>query len=140
MKTISELMTTKLLTIGHDKTMKNVHDLITRKGIRHIPIVDASNSVMVGLVTHKNMISKVVSLLTLHGPDRLVEQEMKTSVMDIAVTDFQKINQNQSLKDAAEFFLNNKHGCLPVFDDDDHLVGMLSSSDFVKLSLSLLSK
>lgn len=142
MQIVADLMTKNLLTITTEHSMKNVHDLITKKGIRHIPIMSQDNKTMVGLITHKIMIAKVISLMTEYGAQGLLEQEMRTSVMDIAVTDFDKVYANDSLQYAAEYFLNNKNGCLPVFEkreeQDDKLVGMLSSSDFVKLSLSLL--
>lgn len=138
MQTVADLMTRNLLTITTDHTMKNVHDLINKRGIRHIPIMDAGNTKMVALVTQKVMISKVISLLTEFGAEHLLEKEMQTPVMNFAITDFDKVNENLSLKDAASYFLDNKNGCLPVFNDQEQLVGMLSSSDFVKLSLQLL--
>ena len=142
MQIVADLMTKNLLTITAAHSMKNVHDLITKKGIRHIPIMSEDNTSMLGLITHKIMIAKVISLMTEYGSESLLEQEMKTSVMDIAVTDFDKVYVDDSLQHAAEYFLKNKNGCLPVFErqseHDEKLVGMLSSSDFVKLSLNLL--
>lgn len=140
MRTIADLMTTNLVTVTENHTMKNVHDLINKKGIRHIPVMDNTGEKMLGLVTQKIMISRVVKYLTEFGSDFLLEKEMQTSVLDIASTDFDKVSNTMSLKDAATYFLENKHGCLPVFDENEALVGILTSSDFVKLSLSLLNK
>lgn len=140
MHIVAELMTTNLLTISVDHTMKNVHDLISKKGIRHIPIMDSGGKKMIALVTHKIMIARVIALLTEFGADRLIEKEIQTPVLDIASKDFASIRPQMSLKEAAQYFLNNKNGCLPVLDDNDELVGMLSSSDFVKLSVHLLDE
>ena len=139
MQTVADLMTTQLVTLTSEHTMKNAHDLINKKGIRHIPVMDKTNSTMLGLVTQKVMISKVVSFISEFGSGHLLEKEMQTSVIDIAITDFERVPTSMSLKEAAEYFLKNKNGCLPVFDSENKLVGMLTSSDFVKLSLSLLS-
>lgn len=139
MQTVADLMTTQLVTLTSKHTMKNAHDLINKKGIRHIPVMDETNSKMLGLVTQKVMIAKVVSFISEYGSGQLLEKEMQTSVMDIALTKFEQVPTSMSLKEAAEYFLRNKNGCLPVFNDNEQLVGMLTSSDFVKLSLSLLS-
>ena len=139
MQTVADLMTIQLVTLTSEHTMKNAHDLINKKGIRHIPVMDKTNSTMLGLVTQKVMISKVVGFISEFGSGHLLEKEMQTSVMDVSITDFERVPTSMSLKDAAEYFLKNKNGCLPVFDSENNLVGMLTSSDFVKLSLSLLS-
>jgi len=140
MQSVADLMTTRLVTVTHSHTMKNVHDLINKKGIRHIPVMDENGKNMLGLVTQKVMISRVVKYLTEFGASFLLEKEMQTPVMDIAITEFAKVPTTMSLKDAAAYFLENKHGCLPVVDENDALVGILTSSDFVKLSLNLLNK
>ncbi len=139
MKYVADLMTKNLITVSSNHSMKNLHDLISKRNIRHIPIMASNDNRMLGLVTQKVMISKVISLLTEVGAENLVENEMKISVMDIAITDFDTVQENEDLSIAAEYFLKNKHGCLPVENESGELVGMLTSSDFVKLSINLLN-
>lgn len=138
MQTVADLMTTNLVTITANHSMKNVHDLITKKGIRHIPIIDDDSGKMIGLITQKAMIAKVISLRSEFGSELVLQKEMQTPVMDVAITDFNTISSNMSLKEAAEYFLQNKNKCLCVLDNEQRLIGMLTSSDFVKLALSLL--
>ena len=140
MQKVSDLMTRQLVTISSQHTMKNLHDLITKKNIRHIPIMADNGRGIEGLVTQKVMISKVIALLTEFGAKNLIEHEMKTPIGDIAIRDFATINEDKDLSVAAEYFLKNKHGCLPVINESNELVGMLTSSDFVKLSINLLNK
>lgn len=140
MQKVSDLMTSQLVTISSQHTMKNLHDLITKKNIRHVPIMANDGRGIEGLVTQKVMISKVIALLTEFGAENLIEHEMKTPIGDIAIRDFATINEDQDLSVAAEYFLKNKHGCLPVINESNELVGMLTSSDFVKLSINLLNK
>lgn len=140
MQKVSDLMTRQLVTISSQHTMKNLHDLITKKNIRHIPIMADNGRGIEGLVTQKVMISKVIALLTEFGAENLIEHEMKTPIGDIAIRDFATINEDKDLSVAAEYFLKNKHGCLPVINESNELVGMLTSSDFIKLSINLLNK
>lgn len=44
------------------------------------------------------------------------------------------IHQDDTLKDAASKMINKKVGCLPVVNDEDELVGILSESDFIAKS------
>lgn len=86
------------------------------------------------------MIAKVVSALALYGGDGLEEHESRTDIMEVAVTDYETADKNQPLTDVAPFFLRNKHGCLPIVDEQHRLVGIITSSDFVKLSVQLLEE
>lgn len=140
MITVADIMTRNVITLNQLNTMKNAHDLSKAKGIRHLPIVDNETHELIGVVTQKAMIAKVISILTEYGQDALHEQEMKTLAIDIADTQFASVYVNDDVKEVAKFFLNNKHGCLPCLDDSNKLIGMLSSSDFVKLSIKLLDE
>ena len=44
------------------------------------------------------------------------------------------IHVDSSLREAAELMIKNKVGCLPVINDKDELVGILSESDFIAKS------
>ena len=56
---------------------------------------------------------------------------------DIMDTDLETIQPQLPLLNAGEFFVESKHGCLPVVVEGK-LEGILTSADFVKLSLTLL--
>ena len=68
----------------------------------------------------------------------MTEQENATDIMEVAAVDFDAVHKSERLTDVAPFFLDNKHGCLPVVDTEGALIGMVTSSDFVKLSVELI--
>ncbi len=136
--TVADIMTMDVVSLSPESTLRDAHQITQRMGIRHLPVVHPEHKTLMAIVTQKSMISKVVGLLTQHGKEGLAEQEQKTNVMDIAVTDFDAVEPTQSVANIAPFFLENKHGCLPVVDENQHLVGIITSSDFVKLAVRLL--
>ena len=138
--TVSDIMTTDLVKLTKQATLQDAHNITRERGIRHLPVVDQDSGKLLAIVTQKNMIAKVVSTLALYGGEALEEQEGRTDIMEVAVTDYETVDKNQPLTDVAPFFLQNKHGCLPVVDDGIRLVGMITSSDFVKLSVQLLEE
>jgi CBS domain-containing protein len=133
---VQDIMTANPLTLTSGHTLKNAHDLTHAKGIRYLPIME--NDELIGIVTHREMIASIIRIMQEHGADKLVEQEMKTPIMSLAVTDFKRVYIDQSLKEISCFFIEHKYGCLPVMDANEKLVGILTSSDFVKLSVKLL--
>ncbi len=138
MLTVADIMTHEVIALAPEQSLADAHRLAREKGIRHIPVVEPESNALVGIVTQKNMIAKVIHLLTLYGKAKMEEQEASTNIMEIAEVDFDVVHSAQVLTEVAPFFLRNKHGCLPVTDAQHRLIGIVTSSDFVKLSVKLL--
>ena len=134
---VRDIMSVNLTTLSPLASLKDAHDITKAQGIRHLPVVNQDNELL-GIVTQKAMIARVIHLLNLYGGKTLPEQERSTNVMEIAVVDYQTVGPDDGLDSVAHYFLSNKHGCLAVVDQRDKLIGMLTSTDFVKLAVSLL--
>lgn len=139
MLTVADIMTTKLITLGPEATLRDAHNITKEKGIRHIPIVDSHNKLL-AIVTQKVLIANVMQILSDYGEQAIERKEKHTDVLNVAETDFDTVKPNRPIIDVAEFFLFNKHGCLPVVDDENKILGIITSSDFVRLSIKLLSQ
>jgi CBS domain-containing protein len=131
-------MTTSVFQLDIENSMYEVHKLMKESQIRHVPI--SQNNEFKGVVTQKAIISKVMYLLDNYGSSSLERREKSVSVSDLIDKKVVFANPDMPLVDAAEFFLANRHGCLPIVDKDNLLQGIVTSSDFVKLSLTLLDK
>lgn len=138
MQVVADIMTKDVITLEPDASLADAHNITRDKGIRHLPVVEPGSGKLRCIVTQKALLTKVINLLTLYGLDKLTEQEQRTSVMEVAEQEFETVQEQTSLLSAARFFVENKHGCLPVVDEQGVLVGIISSSDFVKLSISLM--
>lgn len=136
--TVSHIMTREIISLTPQDSLKDAHNITREKGIRHLPVLDPLTGKFLGLVTQKKMISKVISLLSLYGEKALERREGQVNVMDIAEMDCQCAQADEPLQQIASYFLNNKHGCLPIIDQDKQLLGVVTSSDFVRLSIMLM--
>ena len=135
---VEDIMTRDVVALAPEQSLADAHHLTKSRGIRHIPVVEPQSGALVGIVTQKIMMAKVIHLLTLYGKDEMEEHESSINIMDLAAVDFDVVDASQALTDIAPFFLKNKHGCLPVTDESHKLIGIITSSDFVKLSVTLL--
>lgn len=135
-KTIADLMTRNVLSIDLDNSMLDLHQMMKDHNIRHIPVLE--NGCFYGMVTQKSVLAKTMYLLDKYGVNALQRREKQVPVSELVDKDVVFANQTMPLTDAARFFLNNRHGCLPIVDDESQLLGIVTSSDFVRLSLTLL--
>ena len=136
--TVSDLMTSNPFAMKAENTLHDAHNLMKEKNVRHIPIID-ENGLLVGMLTQKIMIKNVMGIVATYGENALKRKERQTKVLDVMATDFKSVTPNQPLHDVARFFVENRHGCMPVVDEQNKLVGILTSSDFVRLAAALLS-
>ncbi|RZQ54097.1 CBS domain-containing protein [Pseudoalteromonas phenolica] len=135
---VSELMTADPFAVHHQSTVKEVHDLMREKNIRHIPVIDAQG-ILKGMLTQKIMVAQVMKIMATFGSNAIERKEKQIIAQDIMATDFASIRPEQSLSEVAQFFAKNRHGCMPVVDEEGKLLGILTSSDFVRLAAALLS-
>lgn len=132
-------MTTNLVTLTPESSLYDAHQITKDKGIRHIPVVNDKGQI-IAIATQKVLIANVMQILSDFGERAIERKEKLTDILNVAETDFDTVTADRKLVDIAEFFLMNKHGCLPVVEEDNKLVGMITSSDFVRLSARLLEK
>lgn len=137
-KTVADLMTADPLSLLRSASLKDAHDLMREKNIRHIPVIDEQGQ-LVGMLTQKVMMAAVIGLLAKYGATALERKEKQQLVADLMLTDFATISAEQSLREVAAFFVKNRHGCLPVITAENKLIGILTSSDFVRLAAELLA-
>ncbi|WKE64055.1 CBS domain-containing protein [Gallaecimonas kandeliae] len=136
MKTVADIMTRDLITLPLGSTLLDAHDLMREKGIRHIPVMDGER--FAGILTQKIIMASVIRLLVKYGGNALERREGQLPVAELMATDCATLAPDQPLDQVADFFLAHKHGCLPVLEKSGTLVGILTSSDFVRLCQQLL--
>ena len=105
------------VTIKSDATVADALDLMAEYHIGGIPVVDSENK-LVGIVTNRdlrferNTHRPIAEVMT---KDRLVTTHQKTNLID-----------------AAQILQENKIEKLPVVDEENHLVGLITYKDITK--------
>ena len=135
MITINEIMTTDLITLPDTATLEDAIRLMTKKNIRHIPVLDDDGK-LTGLATQRDILAATDS--TLRG------KEERTNPVDIALAKVMTKNVvtvdiDVSLRSVALHLQQHKYGCLPVVSKGK-LKGIVTDSDFVGVAINLLEQ
>ncbi len=118
---VKEIMN-KAVTIKPDATIKEAADLMSKKNIGCLVVMDDKR--IVGIITERDILSKVEAKGK-HGDSVLVKEIMTEKV----ITTEPEVN----IDDAAWLMAKNKIKKLPVIDNNE-LVGIITSTDIVKNS------
>ena len=139
MKTVSDIMVTNVLSINKTDSIHHAKMLLRDKGIRHLPVVDSQSGDYIGMLSQRNLLNYAFKTVEKYGMSYLEKRDRQTSVEEVMLTDCETATADTDLIDAGEFFMSKKTSCLPVLEGKK-LVGIITSVDFVKLSLYFLTK
>ncbi len=136
MLTTRDLMTEDIIALRDTDSLLEAQKAMEQARIRHLPIIDAAGA-FVGLLTHRDILAASVSRLA--EIDRDTEHEIYAGIpiSEVMRADVAMAGPELPLRQAAEVLLTQKYGCLPVVESGK-LVGILTASDFIRLSLDLM--
>lgn len=130
-QTVGQFMATDLFTVRPDDLVDLAASLMDWRHIRHVPVED-ENGRLVGLVTHRGLL-RLLSRGS-NAPDgssMTVREIMKANPTSVAST--------TPTLEAIEIMRRSGIGCLPVVDDNQ-LVGIVTSYDFLTATASLFKQ
>jgi CBS domain-containing membrane protein len=112
-KTVKDLMSTKVQTLGRNVTLSVAENLMKQEHIRHIAILDEDDR-LCGLVTKRDLFRG--ALLKALGYGSFMEDKLmdKLLVKEAMTNDVLTTTPDTVLSAAAQLMLKHKIGCLPV--------------------------
>jgi CBS domain-containing membrane protein len=136
MMTVADLMTRDPMTATEGTSLLAVWERMTLARIRHMPVVRGER--LVGLVTSRDVLSA--------SPSRLVDEDeaMAREVLariptgEVMKRELITILEDADLETACNVLIDHKIDCLPVVSADEALVGIVTATDFMKLTRTLL--
>ena len=137
MITVEDIMTRHPRTLAATDSLADARRLMAEIDIRHIPVLSVAGGV-VGLVTHRDVLEASSSALDQTADERTVH-DSHISLADVMTRKLDLVAPEAGLREAAMLMRNHRHGCLPVLDDDE-LVGIITDTDFVEVSIHLLEQ
>lgn len=111
---VKEIMTEDPITIDINSDVKEATRLLSYHNIGRLLVT--KDNILVGIVT---------------DGDLMIEHERETPIKDFMSENLILINKNQSVKEAARILAKHQISGLPVVDDQDDLVGIVTVEDIV---------
>ena len=126
---IKNWVTTEVVTIAPEASVKEAFGLMKSLGIRHLPVV--KDKVLKGIVTDRDLRRPKLSEVfkTWHDLYRIGDD---IQVEDIMVSPVVTIGEEDSIQKAAEVMVQKRIGALPVTDSHGKLAGIITESDILR--------
>jgi CBS domain-containing protein len=128
---VKNWMTHNVITISPDTPLTKADQLMIGNKIRRLPVV--KDGQLVGIVTRNNLwgatYTDAVSV-NIYELNYLISQLTVARVMTL---DPIVISPESSLREAVALFVENNFSGLPVVDDSEHIVGIITESDLFRI-------
>ena len=122
---VGEWMERELVTIDRKTTIQGAISLMKKHSIRHLPVIEEGR--LVGLVTEGDMRQVFVA--------SLIEE---LSIDDVVIKDPITVKVDTEIDDAARVIYYNKIGGLPVVDEGQGLLGIITVADIMAAFIELM--
>ncbi|MEJ2112908.1 MAG: CBS domain-containing protein [Flavobacteriaceae bacterium] len=127
---ISEIMTKKVITLSTKDNLETAELLFKKNKIRHIPVV--RNGKIIGMLSYTD-------LLRISFADAVYDDEEIDTVVynmftieQVMVKNITSVTSSTTVKEVAEILTNKEFHALPVVDNNNKLVGIVTTTDLIK--------
>jgi len=142
---VQDVMTEDVISILKYESIMHVAKILSEKNISGLPVVDKKNKV-IGIITQADILSilgikkghTLKDLLKHMLGEPLPERRMGDIVGDIMTSPAATIKTNANIAEAAQLMDEKKIRRLPVVDEKNMLVGIISRADILKAVLKKL--
>ncbi len=115
--TVSDLMTTRLITVNASEPIKEARAEMELGVVRHLPVIDDRGR-LVGVVSDRDLLSS----------------SRGKRVIDVMTRDVVTTRPEAPASEAASVMLDHKISSVMVVNEDDLLVGMVTQTDYLELA------
>ena len=133
---VLDVMTPSPLTVSGIESVAVADELMSENNIRQIPVVDGHE--LVGIVTDRDVRAFLSDALLANPAER--EKALNTPVRDIMTTEPLYLSPDDDLQEVVEMLIEQKFGAIPVVDDAEGLVGIVSYIDVLRCFLNRLQE
>ena len=134
--TVSEIMTTNLITLSSKDKLETAEQLFKKHHIRHIPIIDEGQ--IVGMLSYSDLLRLCFADVTNDEfeIDSFIYEMF--SIKQIMAKNVTMVSSNTSIKKVAQMLVEKEFHALPIVDEDK-LLGIVTSTDLSRYLVAQLN-
>lgn len=127
---VSNIMAVDIVSVQDGQPLSEVRRFMADLGVHHVPVLTGKK--LVGLVSFTDMmkLSLVINGATEHTIDTIIDQQF--TIKDVMSDNLVTLNVKDSVRQAADKLSEGSFHSLPVVDENDNLVGIVTSTDLIR--------
>ena len=131
---VIDVMSNDPLTVSPSDTVGKAEDLMYENHYRQFPVVE--NKQLIGIVSDRDIRSFLAQSSLLEPEERA--RALRTKVTNIMTSKPLTVSPDDDLREAVELLIEEKIGGIPVMDESQGLVGIVTYVDVLRFLLNRL--
>ena len=133
---VVDVMTKNPLVMTPAETIGQADELMTENRIRQLPVVD--EGALLGIITDRDIRSFLAQSALVEPEERA--KMLRTNVREIMTAEPLTLAPDDDLREAIELLIEEKIGGIPVVDQAEGLVGIVTYVDVLRCFLNRLEE
>lgn len=126
-----ELMTEAPATILETERVRDAVELMRAFDVRHVLVV-GERGTLVGMVSDRDVRAVCVPCIVEDAAAGTVQRALDARVVDVMSSDVLSANPDDDVRDLIDLMVESRVGAVPIVDDDERLVGIVSYVDILR--------
>lgn len=128
---ITKIMQKDLITVTVKDKLSHCRTLFIEKGIHHLPVVEGNK--IIGILSYTDLLKVDSNTIYNQDPkqaDTLIDHlsNIRESMSQTLIT----INSKKTIREATQILADGSFHSLPVVEEDNTLVGLVTSTDLLR--------
>lgn len=128
--TVAKIMSTPVVTVAMDDPLSHVKALFDKSGFHHLLVVEDGK--LVGVISDRDLLRRISPYAGTIAETYRDNATLDHRAHQIMTRELVTLNINQRIADAVTTFNNHKISCIPVVDDDNKPLGIVSWRDVMR--------
>lgn len=129
---LSNIMVANPKTVDIETPFSQVEILFRKHRIRHLPVVD-EKMFLHGIITQTDLYRTVAPIKSLDGDFVYSKEALDRYILKYVMTkEVISLSPEDSFSSAMEIMVRRRYGCVPIVDDENILVGIITQIDILK--------
>jgi acetoin utilization protein AcuB len=135
---VQDRMSTPAITVAPETPFQEALKLMQAKKIRRLPVVDTSGH-LVGIVSERDLLHASPSPATSLSVWELNYLLWRLTVGNIMSEKVMTVSPTTPIVEAARLMVEKKIGGLPVVDESNRVIGVITETDIFKAFVEMMS-
>jgi acetoin utilization protein AcuB len=121
----NQIMTRTVICASLEMSLRDAHRVMKRESVRHLPVVAGAR--LIGIVSDRDLLARARTGLdnTLEFDDGAIADAMTVSPITCP--------PEATVGRIARLMLEHRIDSIPIVDDDDRMIGLVTSTDLLEL-------
>ncbi len=137
-KLVREIMTTEVATLDYDAKLLDAALQMRSSGFRHLPVVKDGR--LAGVISDRDVQRASPSIFSDITPEEYNRLFETTPIAKVMAREPVTVSPDTPVREVVKLMHENKFGSLPVVDKESKLVGIVTTTDLLRVLNDLLAE